>query len=1096
MALAGVAALAWLLDADVVASLAAGTALLGGLTAAHWRRPLVFRVVAATVVFAVAASAGAIALALPSFHGRVEPLLVAAADVRPAPPAEVGTARETLGFVDSELDDAADGVAADGRRLSTVAATAADLSPEPGELDVSDADDGLVRAHLAGATALAVITNRTDEGFDGARAATAMTDPAAREELTAQVAELVGEGWDGVVLDLEELPASARAAYPAFVAGVRQALTGKRVLVASPAFTDPAAPEAAAYDLVALDRAGDGIVWMAYDQHYEGSEPGPVGALPWVRDTVATATRLVAPQRLLLGLAGYGYHWKPSGETETLTFDQAQQLARMPGATTRFDPVQGENQTVLPDSGSAWSNDAATMAAHAELAVAADLGGVAMWRVGAEDPMALSALPFPPRRDVVSTSPDRPVQATGAKGLVALTFDDGPDPEWTPQILAVLAREHVQATFFDTGVAVEEHPDIVRAEVDGGHTVGNHTYSHPNLTTLPDWRRHYEIWRGSGAIEQATGYRPRLFRAPYGEGASTTSQVGGDAVTRTVRSAGLYPVPWQVDAFDYTNPGVDTIVDNVVSGVGAHSIVLMHDAGGNRAETVAALPRIIGELRAQGYEFTTVDQLDAAVGAPFLAPREGVGAAATGVLTVAGLRLLHGLGLVVFAALLLGVAVGLVRAGVGVPAALIHARRSRRTARRTPPAVPAGMSVTVAIPAYNESRVVAGTLRSLATCDPAPHHVVVVDDGSSDNTAEVARACRDVLPDLQVITTTNQGKAAALNVAIAATDADVVVVIDADTQVTPTLIAELAAPFTDPRVGAVAGNVKVGNRRNLLAAMQALEYVISLNVDRRAQDLLGVITVVPGAAGAFRRTALDAVGGYPADTLVEDADLTQTLLRERWRIRYAPAAVVYTEAPQTLRDVVRQRRRWSFGTVQLAAKHTPTLFDPRSGRAGMLALPWLLGTQVLLPAFGPLADLWLLWCLANGRFGTAAVAVALAVALDLALTVIAVALDGERWTLVALSPALRLLWRPLQLVIVARAVISWLSGRTEQWSKVARYATVHVIPPPRPGGTATVRTWTAGPAPTIAAARLPGGPRDAGIRVSQTAPETPSDALI
>lgn len=1043
--LAATVALAWLLDADIVASIAAALAVLGGIMAARRRRPLVFRVVATTCVFAVAASAGLIALALPSFHGKVQPLLVASADERPAPPAGLGPARETLGFVDSDLVDAADGVAADARRLSTVAATAADLAAEPGELVESDADDGLVRSHLAGASALAVITNRTEDGFDGARAAAGVTT--ARHTLTARIADLVAEGWDGVVLDLEELPASARAAYPAFVAELSRALQGKRVLVVSPAFVDPAAPEAAGYDVGALDRAGDGIVWMAYDEHYDGSEPGPVAGLPWVRATLATATRLVPPGRLLLGLAGYGYRWRPDGSAEPVTFEQARALAETPGAGTTVDPVQGENRTILPGSGSVWFNDAASLARHAELAVTANLGGVAMWRVGAEDPAALSTLPFPPRRSAIDAASSRPIHATGARGLVALTFDDGPDPRWTPQILDVLARKGVPATFFDVGAAVEAHPDLVRAQVEGGHSVGNHTYGHPNLTALPGWRQRYELWRGSAAVEQATGYRPRLFRAPYGEGASTTSQAGGDPVAQEVRAAGMYPVPWQVDSLDYTNPGVDAIVHNVVSGVGAHSIVLMHDAGGNRAETLAALPRIIDELRASGHVFTTVDQLDAAATAPYLQPRSGA-SVVTGVLTVAGLRLVHGLGLVMFAALSLGVAVGLVRVLVGMPAALVHARRSRRAG---PARIPDGMVVTVAIPAYNESRVIAGTLRALAACHPPPQHVVVVDDGSVDDTSAVAEACRSVLPGLRVITQPNRGKAAALNAAIAATDADIVVVIDADTQVTPSLIAEITAPFADPSVGAVAGNVKVGNRRNVLAALQALEYVISLNVDRRAQDLLGVITVVPGAAGAFRRTALDAVGGYPADTLVEDADLTQTLLRERWRIRYAPAAVVHTEAPQTLRDVVRQRRRWSFGTVQLTAKHVPTLFDPRAGRAGMIALPWLLGTQVLLPAFGPLADLWLVWSLVNGRFGVAAVAVALAIALDLTLTVIAVALDGERWTLVALSPALRLLWRPLQLVIVARAVISWLSGRNEQWNKVTRYATVDLVPQSRPG---------------------------------------------
>ncbi len=1065
----------WLLGADLVASLVAGIALVGAVAAARWRRPLVYRVALTAVVCVVAVSAALVALTLPTFRESPRPLVVTRDETLPTQPVAGGVAREALGFVASDYDDSADGIARDGRRVSTLAATAATMTSADGNLESLDAGDALSRAHVSGAAAQAVISNAGPDGFDGQAVAAALSNPATSSRLISQIAGLAGDGWDGVVLDFEGLPPTVRAAYPAFVTALHQAMPGRRLLVASPAYLDPASPEAAGYDLGTLDRAGDGVVWMAYDQHFPGSEPGAVAELGWVRDSLAVAVQSVPRQRLLLGVAGYGYRWDRANGATPLTFPDAERMAASSGASTQLDPAAAETQIRTPDGATAWFSGAIAITAHAELANTFNLAGVALWRVGAEDPTALSMLPFLVRRAPPPPGrAERAVAPVNARGLVALTFDDGPDPVWTPQILAVLRQKRVPATFFAIGQSVEDNPDLVRTEVADGHTIGNHTFSHPHLESQPSWRVHYELWHGSAAIEEVTGYRPRLFRSPYDQSGSSGSRRAGSTAEQAVSAAGMYAVPWQVDSLDYTNPGVDTIVHNVTSAVGEHSIVLMHDAGGDRAQTLAALPRIIDQLRAAGYEFSTVDGLDGAVGAPYLGDRGPEGIVAR-VATVAGLRLWHGLSLIVFAVLAVGVAVGVVRVVVGLGAGMVHVRRGRRAYRQQaatgdPPVE--GLRVAVVIPAYNEARVITKTLLSLTSCHPAPGEVIVVDDGSRDDTAELARSCQRQLPNLRVLTQPNQGKAAALNTGIAATDADIVVVLDADTQATSGLISELTAPFTDPQVGGVAGNVKVGNRRNPIAAMQSLEYVISLNVDRRAQDVLGIISVVPGAAGAFRRTALEQVGGYPAQTLVEDADLTQTLLLAGWRIRYAPHAVVYTEAPQTLRDVIKQRRRWSYGTVQVAAKHAPALLDPRAGRAGMIGLPWLVATQVVLPAFGPFADLWLVYCLLTGRVGVAAVAVALAIALDLLLTAVAIALDRESWTMILLSPALRLLWRPLQLVVVARALNLWLAGRSETWRRVTRYAAVHLAPlkqadePPRTGtaptprGSATTETHT------------------------------------
>jgi cellulose synthase/poly-beta-1,6-N-acetylglucosamine synthase-like glycosyltransferase len=281
-----------------------------------------------------------------------------------------------------------------------------------------------------------------------------------------------------------------------------------------------------------------------------------------------------------------------------------------------------------------------------------------------------------------------------------------------------------------------------------------------------------------------------------------------------------------------------------------------------------------------------------------------------------------------------------------------------------------------------------------------------------------------------------------------------VVVLDADTILSPNFVTTIATHFTDTKVGAVAGNVKVGNRRGLLPRLQALEYIGSLNLDRRAQATLNVVSVVPGAAGAFRRSAILQVGGYSSDTRVEDADLTISLLRAGWRIPYEPDAVAWTEAPQGVRDVIRQRRRWSFGTVEVAAKHADIALDPRHGSLGLLGLPWLILSQVILPLGGPLTDLYLLYLVAMHSYGPALAILAVALILDLAIISGAVLVDHEQRRLLLVTPFMRLVWRPLQLIAAIRSVRRWMVGRHDQWHRVHRHNSVPTLSggtqPPRP----------------------------------------------
>ena len=295
--------------------------------------------------------------------------------------------------------------------------------------------------------------------------------------------------------------------------------------------------------------------------------------------------------------------------------------------------------------------------------------------------------------------------------------------------------------------------------------------------------------------------------------------------------------------------------------------------------------------------------------------------------------------------------------------------QAKREARRT--FVPGYQpSVSVVIAAYNEAKVINKTIQTLLDSDYPSLDIVVVDDGSKDDTAGIVRRAYGADPRVTILTKPNGGKASALNLGIKECRGEIVVSLDADTMFAPDTIAKLVRHFADPAIGAVSGNVKVGNRSNPLTIWQAVEYITSQNFDRRAFDLLNCITVVPGAVGAWRKDAVVLAGLYSSQTLAEDTDLTFKVRRLGYRIITDNAALAYTEAPDTIRDLAKQRFRWAFGTLQCLWKHRPVLFNPRYGAFGFVAMPSLWVFQIAFQAVAPIVDLAIAWTLIYGTFIT------------------------------------------------------------------------------------------------------------------------------
>lgn len=625
---------------------------------------------------------------------------------------------------------------------------------------------------------------------------------------------------------------------------------------------------------------------------------------------------------------------------------------------------------------------------------------------------------------------------------MALTFDDGPDPEWTPKILDVLRRHQVKATFFVVGTQVARHPDLVRRIVAEGHELGVHSFTHPDLATLPAWRRRLEYSQTQLAIAYAAGVETALLRFPYSSRADAYDNSDWPLLLEA-GELGYLTVVNDTDSKDWARPGVDAIIANALPVGYSGAISLWHDAGGDRSQTVAALDGFIPELQARGYRFTTVSEglnlTLAEAGATYQVAGHSlasVGERLRGAVLVWAIRIADGT-LAVLAAMF--VVVGLLTLGRTVLLFLLagrHARRRRRSDWSWGP--PVTDPVSVIVPAYNEKEGIAAAVRSLASGDhPGGIEVVVVDDGSTDGTADIAEGLG--LPNVRVVRKPNGGKASALNTGVALARHDLIVMVDGDTIFEPDSVRQLVQPFGDPRVGAVAGNVKVGNRNSLVAKWQHIEYVIGFNLDRRLYETLRCMPTVPGAIGAFRREALVQAGGISDDTLAEDTDITMALNRAGWKVVYEERARAWTEAPATFGQLWKQRYRWSYGTMQAMWKHRKALFDRGpSGRFGRFGLPFLTIFGVLLPLLAPVIDLLALYGLFFLDRTDTLLAWLAMLAVQSVTAVAAFRLDREKLGPLWALPLQQFAYRQLMYLVLIQSVATALTGGRLGWQKLRR----------------------------------------------------------
>ncbi|HVY34867.1 MAG TPA: polysaccharide deacetylase family protein, partial [Caulobacteraceae bacterium] len=764
--------------------------------------------------------------------------------------------------------------------------------------------------------------------------------------------DLAGKrGFAGYVMDLEELSPQAVKAYPGFLAQIRAALRplGRELWVTAPVDEDQPWP------LKTLQDNCDALVLMAFDEHYQTSEPGPPASQSWFQAHVSEELRHLDPDRTIVALGNYGYDWpkdkgaKTFDAADPLTFSEAMVRANDSGVEIDFDSdaLNSHYAYTDEDDGAAhevWFLDAASLFNQIKVIDPWRPRGYGLWRLGAEDPgvwslfgrgygradtSALAELPGGTEPDFDGTGEVLKVTATpkdgkrslvmdkatglitdenydviptgyvieryGAHpGKVALTFDDGPDPRWTPKILDILKQKQANATFFVIGQNMANWPGLVQREVREGNVVGNHSFTHPNIGAITTPQVDLELNATQRLFEVVTGKSMRLFRPPYFGDAEPSTPPEITPLLKA-QALGYLIVGLRIDPDDWKKPDPAHIINATLARLAdtnpdtGGQVVLLHDSGGDRSRTVAALPMLIDQLRAHGYQLVTIADLAGIPPGMAMPPTQRDIVELT--LDRIGFGFVHGVDVCIYTLLVTAIALGLARLAFLSSLALWH----RFTSGPPPPMIdPAtGPLVSVLIPCFNEEKVIAASAARILQSDWTNLEVLVLDDGSSDNTAlEVERAF-GTDPRVRLMRFTNSGKAHTLNKGLAVAKGEIIVALDADTLFPPTTIGRLVRWFQDPQIGAVAGNALVGNRLNTVTRWQALEYVTAQNLERRALDALGAVTVVPGAVGAWRRSALEALGGYPPDTLAEDQDLTIAVQRAGWKVDFDSDARAY-----------------------------------------------------------------------------------------------------------------------------------------------------------------------------------------------------------
>lgn len=979
------------------------------------------------------------------------------------------------------------------------------VDPKTDKVSTNVDQQGFALMKRSGVPIMPMFSNNYEREFRSEAISRIIHSPAKRKAVINQVLnECLRNNFVGINLDLEELQENDNSYLTQFVSEMADAFHAHGLLI-----TQDIMPSNEDYDVKALARKVDYFVLMAYDEYTDAQ--GPISSQKWIESTVDNLTRIIPPEKIILGLGAYGYDTPAlPGQEASVTYQQALSRAKASGAVIHFDNTTYNLDFNYQDDHNnihhVYFNDAASHFNAMRFGAEDNLAGFGLWRLGSEDSrvwkfytqnMEWSGVQHVNKHDledvkifndvdyvgdgeildVLNTphsghitteidsslmliSEERYQQIPGmyqihrygeaADKQLLITFDDGPDERWTPKILDILASYHVPAAFFVVGLEAEKNLPLIKRIYSEGHMIGNHTFTHRNVAKNSPYRTFMELQMTRLLIECITGHTTILFRAPYNADSEPTTLEELIPVV-LARQQNYLDVGESIDPEDWqVGIKADEIVRRVITQVneGRGHIILLHDAGGDtRKETIKALPVIIEYFQKRGYTFIGLPQLLGKNRDQLMPPvpkgKEYYAMQANLVLATIIYNVTNFLAALFFIFIVLGI----IRLAFMV-VMMIRQRRKERNFQYPELTEADYPRVSIIVPAYNEEVNAVASLRNLLQQKYPNFNVIFVDDGSTDGTYQCVCEAFSNHPQVEIFTHPNGGKASALNFGIEHTDAEFVVCIDADTKLYPNALSLMIRHFMGERgtkVGAVAGNVKVGNQCNVMTLWQAIEYTTSQNFDREAYANLNAITVVPGAIGMFRRQAIADAGGLTTDTLAEDCDLTIRILRAGYVIENENKAIAMTEAPEKVKQFIKQRTRWSFGIMQTFWKHRSTLCSRRYKGLGLWAMPNMLIFQFIIPVFSPLADLFMLFGLFSGNAGRIGLYYLIFMLVDSSISIVAFLFEKEKlWKLWLILPQ-RFCYRWIMYVVLFKSFKKAIKGELQTWGVLKRTGKVKDI---------------------------------------------------
>ncbi|MBV5284319.1 MAG: glycosyltransferase [Paludibacter sp.] len=968
-----------------------------------------------------------------------------------------------------------------------------------GKIELRTEDETLDFIHKNKVSVLPILNNYYKDRWNGDSIYAMLKNKKTRKTLITNIKNVLDTNdFQGINIDFENLPKGTHPYLVQFSKELYETIHPDGYLATidiNPTDEDVTYKDLAPYY--------DFIFLMAYNEHSPDDEPGSISSLNFVEKALDEEMKVVPSEKVVLCVAGYGFDWQKGKPGKKISYQGLISLAKEYDETVTFNQSQSDiSLFYTDDSGAdheAHCNDVAGTFNILRTANDFGAGGVALWYLGSEDERiwnfysknlnetylkkhpfnikqleyisSISSVNYEGKGEILELinepghghsnfkfdANDQLITGENYTSLpssymlkrygaanpkkIAITFDDGPNEEFTPKILDILKAKHVPATFFVTGMNIENNIPLVKRIYKEGHEIGNHTFTHPNLEITSENRERVELRSTRLLLESILGHSTVLFRPPYNTDAEPTNlfqikslAVANDEDFISVTSY-IDPNDWEEDVT------ADTIVARAIANIKKGNIILMHDAGGERSQTILALPRIIEYFQKQGYEFVTVsslmnktrDQVMPAVNKQYKFTETLDLIFFT--ITYFWQHFLHGffivaIFLIIGRLLLMGLFAVLQR--------LKEKKDNKLVSKNFLP------KVSIIVPAYNEELNAERTVNYLLKSDYPEFEVVFVDDGSKDDTYNKIKTIFGNNPKVQVLTKPNGGKASALNVGIEHATGEILVCIDADTMLKSDAISKLTPFFSDPKVGAVAGNVRVGNTLNALTNWQSIEYTTSQNFDRRAYDYINSILVVPGAIGAFRKTAMVAVDGFTTDTLAEDCDLTLRLLRANYVIRTSNDAVALTEAPESLNMFVKQRTRWTFGMMQSFWKHRDLLFNAKKKNIGLVVLPNLLIFNFLIPVFSPVVDILFIAGLFTYNAGEYTFFYLLYYFIDCIISSYAFHLDHKKFSIktALLLFIQRFVYRQILFVVLVKAYKKVIKGELVSWGILKRTGNV------------------------------------------------------